>query len=342
MQTTAAWPLITSLAVCAATAVVIGIFGTRLSRLADMLADSTGLGEAFMGAVFLGASTSLPGITASVTAALHGQASLALANAFGGIAVQTAFLAIADLTYRRANLEHAAASLPNMLSGSLLIVLLAAVLLGMAGPRFSILGLHPLTPLLFAGYLYGLRLVRRSQKIPMWHPKQTAETRPDVPGDDHSRHSDRKLWLDFAFSAAAVVAAGWVLTMAAESIANATAISASVIGALLLAVVTSLPELVTTIAAVRRGALTLAVGGVLGGNTFDILFAAAADIAYRQGSIYHAGSRHEISLLALCVLVTAVMLTGLLIREKRGVANIGFESMLVLVIYFTGIAILAK
>ena len=42
-------------------AVVIAIAGTRLTRLADELADTTGLGEAFTGAVFLGAVTSLPG-----------------------------------------------------------------------------------------------------------------------------------------------------------------------------------------------------------------------------------------------------------------------------------------
>jgi cation:H+ antiporter len=43
-------------------------------------------------------------------------------------------------------------------------------------------------------------------------------------------------------------------------------------------------ELVTTIAAVRRGALQLAVGGIIGGNTFDTLFLTAADVSYREGS----------------------------------------------------------
>jgi Ca2+/Na+ antiporter len=56
------------------------------------------------------------------------------------------------------------------------------------------------------------------------------------------------------------------------------ALSASIVGA---PVVTSLPELVTTLAAVRRGALQLAVGGIIGGNTFDTLFLTISDVGYR-------------------------------------------------------------
>jgi cation:H+ antiporter len=41
---------------------VIAVFGSLMTRTADQLADATGLGEALMGAVFLGGSTSIPGI----------------------------------------------------------------------------------------------------------------------------------------------------------------------------------------------------------------------------------------------------------------------------------------
>jgi cation:H+ antiporter len=53
-------------------------------------------------------------------------------------------------------------------------------------------------------------------------------------------------------------------------------------------VVNAMPEAVTSIAAVRRGALTLATAGVLGGNAFDVLALSFADVAFRGGSIYHA------------------------------------------------------
>jgi cation:H+ antiporter len=105
-------------------------------------------------------------------------------------------------------------------------------------------------------------------------------------------------------------------------------------------VATSLPELVTTVAAVRQGALTLAVGGIIGGNTFDVLFLVAADVAYREGSIYHAISAQPLFIISLTILLTAILLMGLIRRERRGFANIGFESVAVLVLYLAGMATL--
>ena len=115
------WTLLQSIVVFSLCALVIAIAGTRITRVVDQLADRTGLGEATAGAVLLGAATSLAGSVLSVTAAYRGHPELAVSNALGGIAVQTFFLAIADMVYRRANLEHAAASAPNMMQNVLLI-----------------------------------------------------------------------------------------------------------------------------------------------------------------------------------------------------------------------------
>ena len=82
-------------------------------------------------------------------------------------------------------------------------------------------------------------------------------------------------------------------------------------GLLLTATATSLPELVTSVAAVRRGALTLAVGGIIGGNAFDTLFTAASDIAYREGSIYKQMDD------GLLLWVSLLLLFGLLLVHLR-------------------------
>lgn len=97
------------------TAAAIGYFGVKMTHVARKLAADTGMGEAVMGAVFIGASTSLSGIIASITAASNGYAEMAVSNALGGIAAQTFFLAVADMFYRKANLEHAAASAENLI-----------------------------------------------------------------------------------------------------------------------------------------------------------------------------------------------------------------------------------
>ena len=321
-------------------AAVIGFAGTRLSATCDRLADRTGLGEAFTGAVLLGAATSLSGITASVTAALDALPTLALSNAIGGIAAQTAFLAVADIAYRRANLEHAAASVSNMMQASLLVVLLAIMLAAMQAGPVTVWGVHPVSPLLVAVYLFGMRMVYQTRETPMWRPRRTAQTRVDEPDEPRGGRPLRGLWIEFAVTAVLVVLAGIVVTRSGEVIVAETGLSQTVVGALFIAVATSLPELVTSVAAVRRGALTLAVGGVVGGNAFDTLFAAVADVAYRPGSLYHGASGQEGFLIALSIVMTAVLLLGLLRRERKGIARIGFESFSVLVLYAFGIVVI--
>lgn len=338
-------PLPIALIVFPACAAVIAIFGTRMTTVADRLADRTGLGEAFVGAVFLGAATSLPGITASVTAAIEGNAQLALSNAVGGIAAQTAFLAIADITWRKANLEHAAASVPNMMQAALLIIILTLIIIGTMTPNVTLFSVHPLSPLMLIVYFFGMRMVRNARAQPMWMPKMTDQSEPDEPDEPQApRSSNTKLWLQFVIAAGLMVAAGVFVTRSTVVIADEFGMNHTIAGALFTAVATSLPELVTSIAAVRRGALTLAVGGVIGGNCFDTLFASVADFAYRDGSLFHAAfeqSSREVILSSVSVLMTAVLLLGMLRREKHGPGGIGFESLWVLILYIGTLVLLS-
>lgn len=336
-----AQPLWVALAVFGVAAAVIAAAGTQMAQVADRLADRTGLGEAITGGVLLGASTSLSGFITSVSTAAQGFADLALSNAVGGIAVQTAFLAVADIYYRRANLEHAAASITNLAQGALLIGLLSLPLLAGQTPAWSILGCHPASFIILIAYVFGMRIATETHRDPLWGAKQTSETRADIP--DEPAGGGRPLHLlllRFAILLVTVGIAGYSLGQAGIAIADKTGLTQTVVGALLTAVSTSLPELVTTLAAVRRGALTLAVGGIIGGNTFDVILVAASDIAYRDGSIYHASSGRPDFIIVLTIMMTAVLLLGLLRREKYGFANIGFESLLILLIYAGGTALL--
>ncbi|WP_103029892.1 sodium:calcium antiporter [Salinibacter altiplanensis] len=329
-----------------AAALAIGVAGTTMTSTADRLADRTGLGEAIFGAVLLGSATSIAGITTSVTAAVDGRAALSVSNAIGGIAAQTVFLAVADIAYRPANLEHAAASVENLLQGALLSTILSIPLLGMAGPRVEVFGIHPFSPLMIGAYLFGLHLVAEARSKPYWMPRQTAKTKEekteeDVPEDSpETRRSLLVLWGRFLALTLAVGAAGYVIAKTGGQIAGRTGLSSTVIGGLLTAISTSLPELVTAVAAVRRGALSLAVGGIIGGNSFDVLFVAFSDVGYRSGSIYHAITDQQVFIIALTLLLTGILLMGLLRRERSGIWGIGFESFLVLVLYFGAFALL--
>ena len=326
--------------ILAAGAAVILLTGIRLTRLADLIADRTGFGEAMVGGVLLGAATSMSGTVVSVTAALDGRASLAFSNGIGGIAAQTAFLALADLFYRRANLEHAAADLSNVVQGVVLALLLAIPVAAWTLPEISLWGVHPASVALVLAYVAGVRLSQAARTDPMWHPERTGDTHDDEPEDEGEGKDGGAAGplTAFLILVAIMAVAGWVLSQVAAVLTDRYGLSASLVGALLTAVLTSLPELVTTLAAVRRNALQLAVGGIIGGNTFDTLFLTMSDVAYRDGSIYHAIGPEDRLWAVTGLLMTVVLLLGLVVRQRKGAAGIGFESALVFLIYGGAIA----
>ena len=333
----------TNLTIFILAAGAIGFFGVKMTHVARRLAASSGMGEAIMGAVFIGASTSLSGIIASITAASAGHAEMAVSNALGGIAAQTFFLAVADIFYRRANLEHAAASAENLMMCAFLVVLLAIHLVAFSVPQLQIFSIHPLTIVVIVSYLLGIRLLAKTHKMPMWLPVHTRETRVN---SEHAKirrfHFDQQSWLLFSVYAFIVGFSGWLLSITGLKIVSQTQLSEGLVGGVFTAVSTSLPELVIAVTAVRLRSLTLAVGDIIGGNTFDTLFIAASDIVYRAGPIYQGVSLIEYFWLAITILMTGIILMGLLHREKHGIANIGWESFLICVLYVASLVYIAS
>ncbi len=321
------------LAIFAGSALVIALLGTKMSGYADTIADRTRFGEALVGSVLLGAGTSIAGIVTSTTTAASGAADLAVSNAMGGIAAQTMFLALADVAYRKVNLEHAAASAVNLGQATVLMLLVALPIMAWATPAFSIWAINPLTPVLVGTYLVGLYNAHKIHERPMWLARITDATRDE---ENDETEDQRSLWLIGAlFGTLTIIVglSGWVVGETGIELSSRFGISQGVVGALGTAIVTSLPELVTTIAAVRRGALQLAIGGIIGGNMFDALFIASSDIAYRDGSIYHAISQRTVFWMALVLVMTAVLLIGLLRRERQGPAGIGWESVILIALW---------
>ena len=336
---TGSWSLSVAIPAFAAAAVLIALVGARLARVVDRLADRTGLGEAVSGAILLGSATSLAGLTVSVVAAASNEPSVAISNSVGGIAAQTAFIVALDLTHRRANLERASASLTNVFNALLLITLLGVVVLGVAMPPVTLLGVHPASMLLLVIYGYGLRMSHTISVEPMWHPARTGDLRPDEPDEPEADETLRGLWTRFGLLAAMTAGSGWVVGRAGISLVEATGLSGTFVAVVFTAVATSLPELITGIAAVRAGALTLAVGGIIGGNTFDTLFIAIADVVYQRGSLYEQVVPSDLFVVGWTMLLTGILGAGLIRRQR---AWIGFEGVAILGGYVGGVVILSQ
>jgi len=316
----------------ALSAIVIVLAGSRLAKTADELADRTGLGEVLFGIFLLAGVTSLPDFAATLSAALDSRPDLAMSNVMGSMAANLVFLGIADIIYRKANLEHAAASSSNLMLAALLIVLLALPLLAIASPQISVWGVHPVTPVWVGGYISGLYLGRGADTKPMWFPRHTRQTVPDTPTTEN-HGSLVTAWVSFIVLAVITGISGWALMESAKIISDQTGLSETLIGGLFTALATSSPELVTTIAAIRRNALTLAVSNIFGTNCFNMLVVAAADVGYPGGSIYHDMAPIQMAWGLISILMTAILLMGMVRREVYGIGRIGFESALILVVY---------
>ncbi len=331
--------LISSIIAFSVAALVIVIAGSQLARWADTLADRTGLGEALFGVFLLAGVTSLPDFAATLSAAVDHRPDLAMSNVMGSMAVNLAFLGVADIVYRKANLEHAAASPANLMLAGLLIVLLTLPLLATFTPTITRWGVHPITPVIIVAYLFGMHLVHRTEARPMWFPRLTQQTVSDEPAKHH-RGRTATVWLGFIGAAVVTSMAGWTLMEAAKSIADQAGLPDTLVGGLFTAFATSTPELVTTIAAIRIGALTLAVSNIFGTNCFNMLVVAAADAGYAQGSIYHDMAPVQMTWGLVSILMTAILLLGLVRRETYGIGRIGFESALILGVYAIAIGVI--
>jgi cation:H+ antiporter len=141
-------------------------------------------------------------------------------------------------------------------------------------------------------------------------------------------------------AAAGLLAAAPFLASSANEIANKTGISATFIGTSLVAITTSLPELVTAIAAVRLGAFDLAVGNLFGSNAFNMAAFFFVDVAYRGGSLFSVVSDAHALTALWSMLLMSIGLMGIIYRVEERYLLIEPDSFLIILGYCLGLWLL--
>lgn len=117
-------------------------------------------------------------------------------------------------------------------------------------------------------------------------------------------------WLLFIFLALVIGVSGYYLCRSADAIGEALGISQNWVGAVLLATITSTPELISGITAVSSSLNLpeLAVGNALGGNVFNLMLVFALDLLYRKRSIYSEANLGHVLTAALGIMMMAFVL----------------------------------
>lgn len=313
-------------------AAVIIIAATKLSRSADIIAEKTGLGRAWVGALLLPVVTSLPEIVTSVQAVLVENPDLALGNVLGSNMFNIFIIAVVDL------IQGSGPILRYVRPGHILTAAIGILLTGLA--VFSILaGFDQTIPLLGIGYdslllllvfLGGVRLITRYEKKNGGH-REAAQ---------YATESLGKAFLVVGIAAVMIFFSGRLLAVTADELSRVTRLGGTFVGSFMVAVTTSLPELMATMAAVRLGALDMAIGNILGANVMNIFIIMVSDFFYRQGAVLGAVSPQAALAGVLAITLTAIAVIGLIYKSHKSYLFLGIDAYGIILLYLIGVVVL--
>ncbi len=303
---TLAWLLFQFL-VCA---VLIARAGYVLSRSADTLAAAYGWGRGWVGLALLATVTSLPELSSGISAVAFVDApNLAVGNALGACVVNLLFLVVVD-ALQRGQPMYREASATHLLSAGFGVVMLGFVamslLTGNRAPAVLHVGVY--SPMLLVLYLLALKGVHAHERQAMAAVGAT----PAPAAAGQTRHA----WRHFGLAALVVLAAGSWLPQVGDGLAQALGLSRSFVGTVLMAIVTTLPEMAVTLGALRLGALDMAIGNLLGSNLFNVLILAVDDAFYVRGPLLADAASVHAGTAVTAMVMTGLVIIGLVMRPR--------------------------
>ncbi len=280
--------------------------GDRLVSGAVDLAGRAGLSPLVIGLTIVGFGTSTPELVTSVQAALQGAPGIAVGNVIGsnianillilGTAALVAPIAVAPQALRQ---DGAALAVVTLAAAALLV----PGNIGRGGGALLLVGLA----------VYLMFTLRGAASNP------APADAPDLP-----HPSVPKAGVAFGLGLLLTLLGAQMLVHGAVSLAKGLGVSDAIIGLSIVAIGTSLPELVTSITAARRGHADVAIGNVIGSNTFNLLGILGTTAMVRPIS----GLRPDMVIdLAVMIGATALLLlvaaTGRSVTRAEGVLLCG-------------------
>lgn len=293
-------PLGLNLVVFAAAGVVVWLAGSRLGQYGKVVAERTRAGEAFIGTLLIGAVVSLPEMVIALTASFMGVPKLAVNTLLGGIVFAILILALTDAAIGKEPLSSDIKRPVVPLQGVLVILLLALTAAGVLMGDVPVFGVGGWSMGLLALYLLIIVLVKQTQKRGAWVVRESADSENrHVHAKRRSfeqaerRSSTRIVFLTIA-AAVAILVAGVIAAQTADALSKQTALGASFAGFLLGGIVTSLPEVSSTLAAVRLQQYEMAFSDAFGTNLFSVMLLFFCDVVYAGGPILNEVDRFSL------------------------------------------------
>lgn len=319
--------LATATALFLGASAVVVFSAVMLARGGDVIAARTGLGHLWVGSLLIAGATSLPELVTNITAVRIDNPGLAAGNVLGANMLNVSNLAIIAAVFGGRELFRRLSRGQEYLAIEAFVLTALAATYVFAGPALNWYGVTPAAISILVVYLIGSRVLYVASK--------SGDASSSAPAPVKSL---RWGWIVFLLSAAFVAVSAWALAFSADAIAEETGISASFIGVLAVAIVTTLPELTVGVTAIRIGAPEMAVAGLYGSNAFNIAILAVADIAYVEGSLF--GSLEESHVIAGGFAVLLMGLGLIQVRLRRTLKYFSLtepSTLLIVAVYLVGL-----
>ena len=320
----------------ACTAVIV-YAGSRLSKYGDIIAEKTGLGRLWVGALLLAAVTSLPELVSGVAAVtVFDLPDIAVGGVLGSCMFNLLILSLVDAMTGRKPI-YTGVNEGHVISAGFGVLLLGLIAVNIyLGGTFPAVGwICVFSFVYFALYVVAMRVLF------LYNKRRIAAVVREMA--EELRYRDvtaTRAYALYAVNAVVIVLAAAYLPHLGERIAAMTGFGQTFVGSFFIALSTSLPELVVTVAAIRLGAVDLALGNLFGSNLFNIAILAVEDFLYFKGPLLGAASDAHVVTAGVAIAMTAAAIVGLTYRTIKRPFFLAWDSMGILGLYFMGQVIL--
>lgn len=264
---------------------------------ASWIAEVSGIPKFIVGATIVSLATTLPEMIVSVMAAVEGKVDMAVGNAVGSVTANTALIFAIAVLFMTVELTRR----QYLTKSVILIASSAVVLLASLTGQFQFWGTIVLFLLFFAFIFENVK----QAKLEMHDAEK-----PEFSGKELAKNIAM-----FVFGAAGIVVGSRLLVDSGSAIAAYLGVPESIIAVTLVAVGTSLPELVTTITSIIKKQSSLSAGNIIGANIIDLcLILPLCDLV----SAEKLPISHQSIVLDMpaCLLVVVMCVLPMLLRQK--------------------------
>ena len=279
-------PMFAILGIILGSILVLGKGADMLVEEAVVLSVQWGVPKMIIGATIISLGTTLPEVTVSVLAAISGNPEIALGNAVGSIICDTGLILGIAILIAPPKINRTLVNRQGWIQfGSGMLLILAALPIYKIESLFTDGGNLSQTTGFFFLILLGLYLFYSVKLSRTKTEKSELDDQLEEVLEEEGKTPMWKVFLKLALGIALVILSSKVLIPAVQETAIRMSIPESIIGATLVAFGTSLPELITSITASRKGHSELALGNIIGADILNVLFVSGAAAAVTKNGL---------------------------------------------------------